>query len=225
MRASIIIPALNEAGSLEAVLQGLSNADVHEIILVDGGSSDDTVKIARDFGAHVFIEPRKGYGFACEAGLKHASGDVLAFMDADGANDPQQLPELIQPLVTRKADLVLGSRLAGTIARGAMPCHQRAGNWFSARLIHLLYGCPLTDLSPFRAVNRARLLGLDIEDKTYGWPTEMLVKAILQGWHIEEIPVNYYPRAGGKSKISGTLRGTFYATWHIMKVILSNRMR
>ena len=146
-------------------------------------------------------------------------------MDADGANDPGQLPELIEPFVTRGADLVLGSRLAGTIAMGAMPWHQRFGNWSSARLIHLLYGCPLTDLSPFRAVNRERLLGLDIEDKTYGWPTEMLVKAILQGWHIEEIPVNYYPRTGGKSKISGTVRGTFFAAWHIMSVIFRNRMR
>ena len=225
MRASIIIPALNEAESLESVLQGISNMDVHEIILVDGGSSDDTVKIAGDFGAHVLIEPRKGYGLACEAGLRHASGDVLVFMDADGANDPQQLPQLIQPIVTRKADLALGSRLAGAIARGAMPWHQRFGNWFSARLIQLLYGFPLTDLSPFRAVNRVRLLEMEIEDKTYGWPTEMLVKAILQGWRIKEIPVNYYPRTGGKSKISGTLRGTFYATWHILNVIISNRMR
>ena len=225
MRASIIIPALNEAECLEGVLQGISIADVHEIILVDGGSSDNTVKIAANNGAQVLIEPRKGYGLACEAGIKHASGDVLVFMDADGANDPAQLKELIEPLITRGVDLVLGSRLAGTIVSGAMPWHQRFGNWLSARLIHFLYGFPLTDLSPFRAVNRERLLEIKIEDRTYGWPTEMLVKAILQGWHIEEIPVNYYPRTGGKSKISGTVRGTFFATWHIVSVIIGNRVK
>ena len=221
-RIAIIIPALNEAGSIGTVLKGITKVEGQEIIVVDGGSSDLTVETARSCGADVIIEPRKGYGLACEAGLKHASGKVLVFMDADGANDPDQLSALVEPVIAGRADMVLGSRLAGTVARGAMPWHQHFGNWFSAHLIYLLYGFPLTDLSPFRAVRRSRLLQLDIEDKTYGWPTEMILKAIRLGWHIEEIPVNYLPRIAGESKISGTLYGTFLAARHILSVILKN---
>jgi len=220
MRTNVIIPALNEAESLRHVLSKIPNEAVSEVILVDGGSTDDTVRIAKAGGARVVIEKQRGYGLACATGVNYADGDILVFMDGDGADNPSQIPALINPIQTGQADMVLGSRLAGFITPGAMPWHQRVGNQLSARLIHLLYELPITDLSPFRAVNRKKLLTLDLQDMTYGWPTEMIVKAARQEWRILEIPVNHRSRIGGKSKISGTIRGTVLATLHILSTII-----
>jgi glycosyltransferase involved in cell wall biosynthesis len=220
MSISVIIPALNEEESIGRVLTAIPTEGVDEVILVDGGSSDDTVPIARSFGAHVIVEPRRGYGRACATGLAAAHGDIVVFLDADGADDPAHIPYLCAPILEGQADMVLGSRLASAIPAGAMPWHQRFGNWFSARLIRRLYGLPLTDLSPFRAVDRHQLVGLGVEDMTYGWPTEMIVKAARRKWRILEISVPYRPRIGGRSKISGTVRGTVLATYHILRTIL-----
>jgi glycosyltransferase involved in cell wall biosynthesis len=220
LQVSVIIPTLNEEASLGEVLSAIPDRVVSEVLVVDGGSKDNTVGVARAGGAKVIIEPRPGYGHACESGVIRAQGDLLVFLDADGANDPGEIPELINPIMTGKADLVLGSRLAGRIYPGSMPWHQRFGNWFASWLIHQLYGLPLTDLGPFRAVSRTKLSTLNIRDKTFGWPTEMLVRAIRQGWRIIEIPVSFHPRIGGASKISGTLRGTALATFHILSTIL-----
>ena len=144
----------------------------------------------------------------------------MVFLDADGADDPRHLAELVAPLAIGQAEMVLGSRLAGQIEAGAMPWHQKAGNRLSAGLIHRLYDLPITDLSPFRAVLRSALLKLDLQEMTYGWPTEMIVKAARAGWRIRELPVVYHPRQGGRSKISGTWRGSLLATYHILKLIL-----
>jgi glycosyltransferase involved in cell wall biosynthesis len=220
MRTNIIIPALNEAESLKHVLSEIPDEVVSEVILVDGGSTDDTVRIAKAGGARVVIEKQRGYGLAFTTGVNHSDGDILVFMDGDGANNPSQIPALINPIQTGQADMVLGSRLVGYITPGAMPWHQRLGNQLSARLIHLLYELPITDLSPFRAVNREKLLTLDLKDMTYGWPTEMIVKAARQKWRILEIPVNHRSRIGGKSKISGTFQGTVLATLHILSTII-----
>jgi glycosyltransferase involved in cell wall biosynthesis len=220
MRTNVIIPALNEAESLRHVLSNIPNEAVSEVILVDGGSTDDTVGIANAGGARVVIEKQLGYGQACTTGVNYAEGDILVFMDGDGADNPRQIPALINPIMTGQADMVLGSRLAGDITPGAMPWHQRVGNQLSAKLIQLLYELPITDLSPFRAVSREKLLTLDLQDMTYGWPTEMIVKAARQEWRILEIPVNYRPRIGGESKISGTIRGTVLATLHILSTII-----
>ena len=220
MRTDVIIPTLNEAESLRHVLSKIPNEAVSEVILVDGGSTDDTVRIAKAGGARVVIEKQRGYGLACTTGVNHADGDILVFMDGDGADNPSQIPALINPILTGQADMVLGSRLAGNITPGAMPWHQRVGNQLSAKLIHILYELPITDLGPFRAVSREKLLTLDLQDMTYGWPTEMIVKAARQEWRILEIPVNYRPRIGGKSKISGTFRGTVLATLHILSTII-----
>jgi glycosyltransferase involved in cell wall biosynthesis len=220
MLTSVIIPALNEAESIAAVLSAIPIQAVHEVIVVDGGSSDSTVETARMQGATVIFENRKGYGWACHTGSEHAAGEILVFLDADGANDPAQIPILIEPVESDGVDMVLGSRLAGNVSGDAMPWYQHFGNWLSAGLIRGLYGFHLTDLSPFRAVNRDKLATLDIHDQTYGWPTEVLVKAIRQGWNIREVPVEAHPRIAGNSKISGTLRGTYLATVHILMVIL-----
>ena len=220
MNASLVIPALNEEDSLPHVLDAINKDLLLEVILVDGGSQDRTVAIAKDFGALVIKEPRPGYGRACAAGLATARGEIVIFMDADGADDPGQIPDLLAPITQGGADMVLGSRLAGSISPGAMPWHQKFGNWLSAGLIRLLYGLPITDLSPFRAVLRTKLLDLNMQEMTYGWPTEMITRAARQGWSIIEVPVNYHPRLGGKSKISGTLRGTILATYYILSTII-----
>jgi len=219
MRTSIVIPALNEGESIGYVLDRIPNKDEYEIIVVDGGSSDQTVPIAEAAGVHVFLETRRGYGRACATGVEKASGDILVFLDADGADDPSQIPDLVAPLLKGSIDMVLGSRLAGVIHPGAMPLHQHFGNWLAAGLFRLLYHLPITDLSPFRAVVRPMLLSLDMQEMTYGWPTEMIAKAARRNWSISEIPANYYPRYGGKSKISGTLRGATLATYYILTTI------
>ena len=225
MSVTVIIPALNEEESIDQVLASIPADVVDEILVVDGGSSDGTVSIARAGGARVVHEPQRGYGRACAAGVRATSGDIVLFLDADGADDPSQIPDLLAPLLATRADMVLGSRLAGEIApgcllsAGAMPWHQRFGNQLAAWLIRRLYGLPITDLSPFRAVDREHLLGLEMEEMSYGWPTEMIVKASRRGWQVVEIPVRYRPRMGGRSKISGTVRGTALATYDILRTI------
>lgn len=217
---TVIIPALNEEESLARFLAAFPRQHTVEIIVVDNGSSDGTAQAAQSQGARVVFEARRGYGYACAAGVDAARGGVVVFMDADGANDPGDLPRLAAPVAEGRADLVLGSRLEGEIAPGAMPWHQRFGNWLSARLIARLYGLPITDLGPFRAVRREKLLELALTDMTFGWPTEMLAVAARRGWRIQEVPVRHRPRLGGRSKISGTLRGTVLATYHILAAIL-----
>lgn len=219
MRTSIIIPALNEAQSITEVLSAIPPQTAHEVIVVDGGSTDGTVEVARAQGATVITESRRGYGWACQSGSEYAAGEILVYMDADGANDPGQIPALVQPILSEGADMVLGSRLAGSVSGDAIPWHQYFGNWLSAGLIRRLYGFPLTDLSPFRAVKRDKLCGLDMHDKTFGWPTEVLVKAIRQGWLIKEVPVDARSRIAGASKISGTIHGSYHAAVHILVVI------
>jgi glycosyltransferase involved in cell wall biosynthesis len=219
MHISVIIPALNEEQSLAYVLAAIPDDQAAEVILVDGGSTDNTISVAERAGARVILEPQRGYGRACAAGVQQASGEVVVFLDADGADDPAQIPNLTAPLKSGEADLVLGSRLAGHIYKGAMPWHQSFGNQLSAALIRALYGLQITDLSPFRAVRKRKLLELNMQEMTYGWPTEMITKAARRNWRIVEIPVNYRPRFAGESKISGTTRGTILATYYILKTI------
>jgi glycosyltransferase involved in cell wall biosynthesis len=219
-KASMIIPTLNEAESIGFVLASIPMEWVYEILVVDGGSTDATVAIAEQAGARVIHESRRGYGQACHSGLMAASGEVVVFLDADGADDPRHLPELLAPVLSGQADLVLGSRLAGQMDPGAMPWVQWLGNLVSAALFRLLYRLPLTDLSPFRAGLRDKIIGLNLQEMTYGFPTEMIARAARQGWKIVEIPVSYHSRRGGKSKISGTWRGVFLATIQILRLIL-----
>lgn len=220
LNATLVIPALNEEESLGSVLERVDRSLISEIILVDGGSSDATIPIAEAKGARVIQEKQRGYGRACAVGVASAQSEVIVFMDADGADDPAQIRDLLTPLLNDEAEMVLGSRIAGVISPGAMPWHQEFGNQLSAGMIRLLYGLPISDLSPFRAVLRSKLLDLDMQEMTYGWPTEMITKAARQNWRILEVPVDYHPRIGGESKISGTVRGTVLATYYIMHTIL-----
>jgi glycosyltransferase involved in cell wall biosynthesis len=189
--------------------------------VVDNGSTDDTADVARRSGATVAHEARRGYGFACLSGvIEAAQADLLVFLDGDFSYLPAEIPRLLEPVLRGQADLVLGSRALGHVAPGAMPPQQRFGNWLAARLMRLLYDLPVTDLGPLRAVQRELVLSLDMRDMTYGWPTEMMVKAARLGARILEVPVGYHPRRAGRSKVSGTLRGVVLAGYHILKVTL-----
>lgn len=219
MKTSVIIPALNEEASLPFVLAELPWSRLHQVIVVDNGSQDQTAEVATAGGAIVVHEPRRGYGFACMAGVQTAvEAEILVFLDADGSFDATELPRLVSPIEAGEAELVLGSRLKGEREPGAMPLHGLVGNWLVARIIQQLARIPLTDLGPFRAITQRTLVRLHMQERTYGWPSEMIVKAVQLGVPIREIPVHYRHRRGGESKVSGTWRGTLGATYRIFRV-------
>lgn len=220
MRVSIIIPTRNEAQSIERVLADLPSAFVTEMIVVDSNSNDGTREIASRMGARVIQEPRRGYGRACLTGLAAADfPDVVVFLDGDYSDRPSELPILLAPIIEGRADITIGSRLGEQRISGALPWHQVFGNRLAAGLIRLLYGLELSDLGPFRAARADVLRKLVLEEATYGWAVEMILKGTLAGFRIVEVPVSYYPRIG-KSKISGTLRGTVGAAWFILSLIV-----
>lgn len=219
-KVSIIIPALNEAESIGHVLNSIPKEKVREIIVVDGGSSDETVIIAGSFGARVIHENRPGYGQACFTGLLNAKGDIVVFLDADGADDPKYISLLIAPIEKGGADLVIGSRLAGRMDEGAMYPIQKLGNRVSALFFRIFYHIEITDLGPFRAAKNDMLRNLGLREMGFGFPTEMIALASKAHWRIKEIPVDYHLRYGGKSKISGTFGGTFFATIAILRTII-----
>jgi glycosyltransferase involved in cell wall biosynthesis len=223
MKTAVIIPALNEAGHIGPLVQETLEQQVDWVIVVDNGSTDDTAVIAQKTGAIVVSEPRRGYGYACAAGTAVAGdygADLLVYMDGDYSSLPQELPQLLMPLQQNLADLVLGSRTLGHIAARAMPPHQRFGNWLSARLMRRLYGLPVTDLGPYRAIRASLLASLNMQEMTFGWPTEMTVKVARQSGRILEVPVSWHVRRSGQSKVSGTLRGSILAAYYILGVTL-----
>ena len=239
MKVAVIIPALNEEESIAQVIAGVPRDHVDEVIVVDNGSTDRTGDVARSAGASVVREERRGYGYACAAGVAAASRapasgaleanalafDVLVFMDGDGSDDASQLGALIEPLQRDQADLVLGSRVLGAAARGALLPHQRLGNALTTALIPLLYGQRLTDLPPFKAVRRSLLAELAMSEMTYGWTVEMIVKCARRGCRTVEVPVSARPRLGGRSKVSGTFKGTVLAAVYLLGTTLKYAWR
>jgi glycosyltransferase involved in cell wall biosynthesis len=216
-KISVIIPVLNEEAGIAAVLGDIPAGLEAQVLVVDNGCTDQTIPIARSLGAGIVESGRRGYGAACHAGTLAATGDILVYLDGDYSDYPAEMTALLAPILEGRADLVLGSRLAGgSLPRAAMPPQQRFGNWLTARLMRRLYGLPVTDLSPFRAVRREVVLALAMQEMTFGWPTEMMVKAARAGYRLVEIPVRYRARLGGKSKISGTVRGTVLAGYYIL---------
>ena len=225
VRVSVIIPTRNEASAIGRVLADIPADLVTEVLVVDSNSSDGTPEIAAKMGARVVHEARRGYGRACLTGIAIADApDVVVFLDGDYSDRPAELSLLLAPIAEGRADITLGSRLGKQRIPGALPWHAVFGNWLAASLIRLLYGVKINDLGPFRAARADVLRKLALEEATYGWAVEMILKGALQGFRIVEVPVSYYPRIG-KSKISGTVRGTIGAAWFILSRIVSYYFR
>jgi len=220
LRVSVVIPTHNEAQAIGRVLADIPSDLATEVLVVDSNSSDTTCEIAAKMGARVIQEPRRGYGRACLTGLAGVnSPDIVVFLDGDYSDRPSELPILLAPIINGTADISLGSRLAAKGSASALPWHQAFGNHLAAGLIRILYGIRITDLGPFRAARADVLRQLSLEEPTYGWAVEMILKGALKGFRIVEVPVSYYPRIG-KSKISGTLQGTMGAAWFILSRIV-----
>jgi glycosyltransferase involved in cell wall biosynthesis len=219
VRISVIIPTRNEALAIGRVLADLPWNLVNEVIVVDNCSSDGTPEIAAGMGARVISETRRGYGQACLTGVADADApDVLVFLDGDYSDRPAELPLLLAPIAEGRADVTIGSRLAGPRAASALPWHALFGNCLAASLITNLFGLRISDLGPFRAARAEALRTIALEETTYGWAVELIVKGAIRGLRVIEVPVSYHPRIG-KSKISGTLRGTIGAAWFILSLI------
>lgn len=220
VRVSVVIPTHNEAQSIARVLADIPAGVVTEVLVVDSNSSDGTPEIATKMGARVLHEPRRGYGRACLAGLAATtSPDVVVFLDGDYSDRPAELPLLLAPIFEGRADVSMGSRLGPHSVNGAMLWHAAFGNRLATTLIRLLYGVKLSDLGPFRAVRADVIRRLELQEKTYGWAVEIILKGTRDGYRIVEVPVSYHPRIG-QSKISGTLKGTIGAAWYILSLIV-----
>ncbi len=219
MKVAVVIPALNEERSLPHVLAALPQVD--QVVVVDNGSSDRTAELARDAGATVRFQPRRGYGSAVALGIAHLRGrppDVVVILDADFSDDPAEMPRLLEPIERDEADLVIGSRTLGRLEPGALLPQQRFGNWLATALIARRYGHRFTDLGPFRAIRYPALLALELTDPDFGWNVEMQLRALQQGLRIQEVPVSYRKRIG-VSKISGTVMGTARAGVKILQTV------
>jgi glycosyltransferase involved in cell wall biosynthesis len=219
----VIIPAFNEENAVGKVVQELPRNWIQEIVVVDNNSSDHTQTRAREAGATVLTESFQGYGASCLKGIDHFKNldrppEVIVFIDADYSDFPEQLPQLVTPIMENRADLVIGSRALGQREKGAMTIPQVFGNWLATTLIQIFFGFRFTDLGPFRAIRFEHLLELNMRDKTYGWTVEMQVKALKMGLRCTEIPVDYRNRVG-VSKISGTIKGTLLAGYKILTTI------
>ena len=224
LSVAVIIPAVNEELSIGKVLRDIPS-HVQWVIVADNGSTDGTARAAREQGALVVSEPRRGYGFACLAGIANlpAGAEIVVFMDGDYSDYPAEVTDLVSALVEHQADLVIGSRVLGEREKGSLTPQQRFGNWLSTQMIRVLYGFSYTDLGPFRAIRADALKRLNMQDVTYGWTVEMQVKALQHRMKVVEVPVRYRKRIG-KSKVSGTVSGSVKAgakiLWTIAKLAI-----
>jgi len=220
MKISVVIPTFNEAPAIAEVIGAVPQNKIQEIIVVDNGSTDGTAEQAAAAGARVIHEPRKGYGSACWSGAKAArNSDIIVFLDGDRSDDPAQLEIIAAPVIQGQADLVIGSRIGGKLEKGSMPLHAKAGNRIIVFLLRLLYGVRITDIGSFRAIRSQVLLDLHMQQMTYGWPVEMVVKAARKGLRIQSVPIRYRKRIG-VSKVTGSLRGSVLAAYYMFLVPL-----
>ena len=215
---AVVIPARDEEDAIGKVLQDIPDI-AQQIIVVDNGSADRTAEVARRLGAHVVDEPRRGYGQACLTGIAQLDcPDIVVFLDGDYSDYPEDMPALVSPIVSDRADMVIGSRVLGQREKGALLPQARFGNWLATFLIRLLFSVTFTDLGPFRALRYAALMRLEMQDRNFGWTAEMQVKAARLGLRTAEVPVRYRRRIGS-SKITGTLSGTLRAGYKILWTI------
>ena len=229
---AVVIPALDEEDAIGGAVTELLTfahseavpATLTTVYVVDNGSTDHTAARAAAAGATVVSEPHRGYGRACLSGVL-AAGDVelIVLMDGDGSDRPDGLPHLLAPLLRGEADLVVGSRTAGSYEPGSLLPQQLVGNWIASRLLRFLYGVRISDIGPFRVVRRRDLLALGMREMTYGWSVEMIARAAKAGLRVREVPVAYRRRAGGTSKVSGNLRASVRAGSRIIATILRCR--
>jgi glycosyltransferase involved in cell wall biosynthesis len=215
-RVALIIPTLDEEEAIGGVLAAVPRDMVDEIIVADSGSADRTAERARAAGARIVTESRRGYGRACRAGAEAAGDcDILVFLDGDGSDRPELIPALLAPVIEGRCDFVIGSRSRGRRERGSMSAHQIVAGYAIGWVLRLLYGVRYTDMGPFRAIRRDALVRLGMREMTFGWNLEMQMRAARAGLRILEIPVDYRRRAGGVSKVSGSLSGTVKASLRI----------
>jgi glycosyltransferase involved in cell wall biosynthesis len=214
----IVLPCLDEAAALPSVLAKLPPG--WPVLVVDNGSTDDTAAVATAWGARVVVEPRRGYGAAVHAGLQHARADLVAVLDGDGSLDAAMLPPLADAVLAGRADLAVGRRVP--TGPGVWPWHARAGNAVIAWLLRTR-GVPVHDIAPIRVARREALLGLGVADRAFGYPLELLMRAGRAGWRIEEVPVRYTRRAGGRSKVSGSVTGTARAVRDMGALLFTTR--
>ena len=220
-QAALIIPALNEAPVIARTLALIPPGLFSLVIVSDNGSTDGTAEAARQAGATVVSQRERGYGAACLAAMAVLPSEIEAvvFMQADASENPAEAAQLLAPLFDGRADLVLGSRVLGVAATGALLPHQRFGNWLATALIRCLYGHRYSDLGPFRAIRADALRRLRMRDRNYGWTVEMQIKALRLGLRVMEIPVRYGLRVAGENKVSGNLRASVRAGCKILWVV------
>jgi len=221
MRVSVIIPALNEEETIADVVRGVPPATANEVIVVDNGSEDRTSERASSAGARVVEELRQGYGRACAAGVQALSPDceIVVFLDGDGSDCPELMDHLVEPIKQRLYDFVVGSRTRGRREPGSLNLQQVFAGRATGLFLRALYGVRYTDMCPFRAIRREALESLGMREQTYGWNLEMQMRSARAGLRILEVPVNHRRRAGGESKVSGTLRGTLMAGARILATL------
>ncbi|MCY7290700.1 MAG: glycosyltransferase family 2 protein [Ferruginibacter sp.] len=219
----LVIPAINEEESIGLVLKAIPLGICTEIIVVDNNSNDNTAAIAKQHGATVLLQKLPGYGNACLKGLEYIRAnfgcDIVVFLDGDFSDFPEELPKLLKPILNGEADMVIGSRIKALREPGSMTPQQVFGNWLAVFLIRIFFRHRFTDLGPFRVISWQALEKLKMEDKNYGWTVEMQVKAVKEKLRCINVPVRYRKRAGGESKVSGTIKGSVLAGVKIIKTI------
>jgi glycosyltransferase involved in cell wall biosynthesis len=225
----VLIPAWNEEKALPLVIAAIPKEWVRHIVVCNNGSTDGTAEVAKAAGAVVVTEKKRGYGSACLAGMRYLQelppseqAQIVVFLDGDFSDYPEDLPKVVAPIIDNDMDMVIASRMLGNMEPGAMTLPQRFGNWLAPFLIKVFYGYRFTDLGPFRAIKWESLLQLEMQDPNFGWTVEMQVKAAQQHLRCTEVPARYRRRAAGKSKVSGTIKGTFKAGWKIIYIILKS---
>lgn len=217
---AIVIPALNEEAALRQLLPEIPQDFARWIIVTDNGSTDATAVVAREAGAIVASEPKRGYGRNCLKGFQTAcalGAEIVIFMDGDGSDDPADLPSMLAPLTSGHADMVIGSRVSKRSERGAIPPQARLGNWLVSRLLRFIYGVRLSDIGSFRVIRCSSLERLRMQEMTFGWPVEMLVKAAKAHYRIVELPIHYRRRSHGRSKVAGTISGSVKAAYFMLR--------
>ena len=223
MNISVIIPAFNEESAIGKVIAEIPRHFVNEIIVVNNNSTDNTQKEAAAAGATVLNESRQGYGASCLTAIEYLKGkdtDIVVFLDGDYSDFPSEMDRLLNPIINEEYDFVLGSRILGSREPGSLPFHSIFGNVLSGLLINFFWRVKYTDLGPFRAIRFNKLLELEMEDPWYGWTVEMQIKAVKHELKIKEVPVSYRKRIG-KSKVTGTVKGSFMAGVMILKTIFA----